>query len=127
MVFLIGREMKIFVSIVKTDMNIMTFHIEGMNCNHCRSNVEKAIRSVKGVEEVIVDLHSGEAKVVGDGFDDKELIANFCYNPSYISFEYALSFYGIIPEYVSCFPSAVYRKKNNNNSAVQSCRRNCKA
>lgn len=51
------------------------YHVGGMNCNHCRSNVEKAIRSVKGVEEVVVDLHSGEAKVIGDGFDDKELIS----------------------------------------------------
>ena len=48
-----------------------------------------------------------------DLFNDKELIANVCYNPSYISFEYALSFYGIIPEYVSVYTSAVYGKKNN--------------
>ena len=45
--------------------------------------------------------------------NDKELIANVCYNPSYISFEYALSYYGIIPEYVSTYTSAVYGKKNN--------------
>lgn len=45
--------------------------------------------------------------------NDKELIANVCYNPSYISFEYALSYYGIIPEYVSTYTSATYGKKNN--------------
>lgn len=48
-----------------------------------------------------------------DLYNDKEVIANVCYNPSYISFEYALSFYGIIPEYVSVYTSAVYGKKNN--------------
>ena len=48
-----------------------------------------------------------------DLYDDKEVIANICYNPSYISFEYALSYYGIIPEYVSTFTSATFGKKNN--------------
>lgn len=51
---------------VKTDMNIMTFHIEGMNCNHCRASAEKALLSVPGVESVSVDLQSKEAKVTGD-------------------------------------------------------------
>ena len=41
------------------------------------------------------------------------LLAGSIYGPSYISFEYALSFYGIIPEYVSVYTSAVYGKKNN--------------
>lgn len=45
--------------------------------------------------------------------NDKELIANVCYSPSYISFECALSYYGIIPEYVFTYTSAVYGKKNN--------------
>ncbi len=42
-----------------------------------------------------------------------EVIANLCYAPSYISFEYALSYYGLIPEYVSTLTSAIYGKKNN--------------
>ena len=45
--------------------------------------------------------------------NDKEVIANICYNPSYISFEYALSYYGVIPEVVSTFTSATFGKKNN--------------
>lgn len=44
---------------------------------------------------------------------DAPVIANFCYGPSYISFEYALSFYGLIPEYVSVITSACFGKKNN--------------
>ena len=48
-----------------------------------------------------------------DLYNDKEVIANICYNPSYISFEYALSYYGVIPEVVSTFTSATFRKKNN--------------
>ena len=44
---------------------------------------------------------------------DSFVIANVCYSPSYISFEYALSFYGLIPEYVSMFTSATFSKRNN--------------
>ena len=44
---------------------------------------------------------------------DSPIIANVCYSPSYISFEYALSYYGIIPERVTLYTSAVYNKKNN--------------
>lgn len=39
--------------------------IEGMRCNHCRANVEKAIAAVEGVESVSVDLASGEATITG--------------------------------------------------------------
>ena len=42
-----------------------------MTCNHCRANVEKVIRSVKGVESVSVDLQSGVATVTSDDIDDK--------------------------------------------------------
>lgn len=37
-------------------------------------------------------------------------LANMIYGPSYISFEYALSFYNFIPERVSNITSATYRK-----------------
>ena len=42
------------------------YRISGMNCNHCKANVERAIRNVEGVEEVTVDLASGIAFVKGD-------------------------------------------------------------
>lgn len=40
-------------------------------------------------------------------------LANIIYGPSYISFEYALSFHGLIPERVSALTSAVYNKNKN--------------
>ena len=43
---------------------------------------------------------------------DSPIIANICYSPSYISFEYALSYYGLIPELVTLYTSAVFNKKN---------------
>lgn len=48
-----------------------------------------------------------------DLIGDIEVIANLCYAPSYISFEYALSYFGLIPEYASTLTSAIYGKKNN--------------
>ena len=41
------------------------YNVEGMNCNHCAANVEKAIASVEGVEHVEVSLHEGKASIVG--------------------------------------------------------------
>ena len=49
------------------------YHISGMTCNHCRAAVERAIRSVAGVEDVTVDLSTGTATVKGE-HDHGELI-----------------------------------------------------
>jgi len=49
--------------------------IEGMTCNHCVMNVEKAIKSISGVTEVSVDLTKNTAYVAGD-FNQQELINN---------------------------------------------------
>lgn len=42
------------------------FVVKGMNCNHCKANVEKAVGSIPGVMEVKVDLQSGRMTVNGD-------------------------------------------------------------
>ena len=44
---------------------------------------------------------------------DAPLLANICQSPSYLSFEWALYIYGLIPEFVSVYTSAVFGKKNN--------------
>ncbi|MBN2110031.1 MAG: heavy-metal-associated domain-containing protein [Methanosarcinaceae archaeon] len=44
----------------------VSLKIEGMMCEHCRATVDKAIRSVKGVQEVSVDLQEEQARVVYD-------------------------------------------------------------
>ncbi len=41
------------------------FSVGGMSCNHCRTNVEKAIAQLPGVESVVVDLQSATATVKG--------------------------------------------------------------
>ncbi len=44
--------------------------VKGMNCNHCRSNVEAAIQKIAGVESVEIDLASGRTVIHGN--PDKE-------------------------------------------------------
>lgn len=41
------------------------YSISGMSCNHCKANVERAIRNVEGVDRVTVDLASATAVVTG--------------------------------------------------------------
>lgn len=41
------------------------------------------------------------------------VLANIIYNPSYISFEYALNYYGLIPERVDVITSATFNKNKN--------------
>lgn len=52
-------------------------------------------------------------------FIDSPLISNLCLEPSYLSFEYALSYYNLIPEHVSMFTSASFKKKNTVKYSVQ--------
>lgn len=44
---------------------VTRYHIDGMSCNHCKNNVERAIRGLEGVEAVEVDLISGTATIIG--------------------------------------------------------------
>ena len=44
----------------------LLYRISGMTCNHCKANVERAIRGIEGVKEVTVDLVSGTATVTGE-------------------------------------------------------------
>ena len=50
----------------------ITITVKGMNCNHCKSNVEAAILKIVGAESVNIDLASGRTVVHGN--PDKEEI-----------------------------------------------------
>ena len=54
---------------------------------------------------IIRGLYETDASVPG------YLLAATIYGPSYLSFEFALSFYGLIPEAVYNFTCATYEKK----------------
>lgn len=48
----------------------------------------------------------------------KEILANLIYGPSYISLEYALSYYGLIPERVEIITSVTTKRKKEFNTPV---------
>lgn len=51
-------------------MKEVKYKVEGMHCASCVMNVEKAIKSVKGVEKVIVDLSNKSVRIkVGENID----------------------------------------------------------
>jgi uncharacterized membrane protein YraQ (UPF0718 family)/copper chaperone CopZ len=53
--------------------SITTMFVGGMTCNHCKENVENSIRSVKGVEEVSVDLTTGKVNIKGKSVDMQKI------------------------------------------------------
>jgi len=48
--------------------------VAGMSCQHCVAVVGKAVRSVPGVTDAVVDLEIGRVKVEGD-FDRTQVVA----------------------------------------------------
>jgi predicted transcriptional regulator of viral defense system len=71
------------------------------------SPASKLSRMVKKGEyiPIIKGLYETDASTPG------YLLAGSIYGPSYLSFEFALSYYGLIPEAVYTFTSATYDKK----------------
>ncbi|MBI1332519.1 MAG: heavy metal-binding protein [Armatimonadetes bacterium] len=52
----------------------LVLKIEGMSCQNCVAHVTKALKSISGVEDAIVDLGEGSAKVSGSNLNGQALI-----------------------------------------------------
>lgn len=52
----------------------MILKIEGMSCPHCSARVEKALKAVAGVQNVVVNLEQANAVVEGENIDVKTLV-----------------------------------------------------
>ncbi|OPZ74542.1 MAG: Copper chaperone CopZ [Firmicutes bacterium ADurb.Bin456] len=52
-------------------MEEIKLFVEGMSCSHCQRAVEKALKEIKGVEKVQVDLGKKEVVVTGSAARDK--------------------------------------------------------
>ena len=63
------------INILRKDDLTMTkkIIIEGMMCEHCTGRVEKALRAVNGVTDVVMSLEEKSATVTADGTGDNEL------------------------------------------------------
>ena len=62
--------MKLFNKQSVNDGESVIYTIGGMSCNHCKASVEKAIKSLDNVEDVVVDLGKKEAVVKGHPSDE---------------------------------------------------------
>jgi copper chaperone len=51
-------------------MDLRTYTVSGMTCDHCVLSVREEVGEVAGVERVDVDLASGRVAVRGAGVDD---------------------------------------------------------
>ncbi|MDI3508480.1 MAG: copper chaperone [Clostridiales bacterium] len=62
----------------------MVFSVKGMSCDHCVKNIEKAVKTLDGVDDVRADLDTKEVtvKYSGDvnGEDIKKAINDAGYN-----------------------------------------------
>jgi copper chaperone len=53
----------------------VTYRVPGMSCEHCRAAVTNELRSVAGVESVVVDLNEKLVSIRGGSLDDAALRA----------------------------------------------------
>jgi copper ion binding protein len=49
------------------------YTVTGMTCEHCVNAVSSEVGRIQGVEQVDVDLASGQITVTGDGFADEQV------------------------------------------------------
>ena len=47
-------------------LSSMIISVKGMSCNHCKASVEKALKTLEGVEKAEVDLQKAEVNVEFD-------------------------------------------------------------
>ena len=86
---------------------IITNSIEKSNLKNYSNKNNKISRKIRDGKlfKIITGLYETDSNTPG------YLLASSIYGPSYISFEYALSFYGLIPERVSTITCATFDKK----------------
>lgn len=96
------RQLRQSISIEEFDYQLLMSHLE--EYSNKRDVITRLIRSGQ-----IIRVKKGLYVFGQDyrkGLVSKEVLANQIYGPSYISFEYALSYYGMIPERVETLTSA---------------------
>ncbi len=57
------------------DTKKLIMKIEGMSCNHCKNAVEKGLKLLEGVEDVVVDLDAKVATVLAETSVDEAALA----------------------------------------------------
>ncbi|HJZ40026.1 MAG TPA: cation transporter [Bacteroidales bacterium] len=50
-------------------MNKVRILVQGMNCNHCKLNVEMNLKKIRGIDTAVADIVNGEVLLTGDPVD----------------------------------------------------------
>ena len=50
-------------------MTELKIKVGGMNCNHCKINVETGLKRVSGIDYALVDIINGDVKIKGSNLD----------------------------------------------------------
>lgn len=53
----------------------IVINVQGMTCSHCKESVESAVSSCEGVVETLVDLPSGNVKIIGADYKKDDIEA----------------------------------------------------
>jgi copper chaperone CopZ len=56
-------------------VDLQTYRVDGMSCDHCRVAVSGEVSQVAGVASVDVDLERKLVRVAGAGVDSAEVVA----------------------------------------------------
>jgi len=76
MTILLNAIFKPFVNKIKgTDLDTK-INVSGMTCNHCKESVSNAISSINNVNDVKIDLDSGDVFISGDEIDIEEVYSS---------------------------------------------------
>lgn len=54
-------------------MEVKTFIVGGMSCKNCKGHVERSIKEIAGIDDVIADISNGQVRVSGKDIDDKKI------------------------------------------------------
>lgn len=53
--------------------NIIQYRVEGMTCDHCKATVEKGLKDLEGVSEVVVDRDNMQVSIQADSVTDSQV------------------------------------------------------
>jgi uncharacterized membrane protein YraQ (UPF0718 family)/copper chaperone CopZ len=53
--------------------NIVQYRVEGMTCDHCKATVEKGLKELEGVSEVMVDRENMEVSIQAESVSDSQV------------------------------------------------------
>jgi len=54
----------------------LAFIVKGMTCNHCKETVTEAIKMCDGIQDVTINLESGETFIYGNNINEQEIISS---------------------------------------------------